>query len=442
MSQDLRKNCLAIYRAGLRAADPYLLLRKHLAGDPTNGWRYDDESVLPPPGPGGRIRIFGAGKAAAFLGRALTESLPRQALSGRLIVKYGHGQPLRGVTVEEAGHPLPDLQGQLATERLLLDLKGTNPNDVIFFLLTGGASSLLVAPAEGITLNDKIETTQLLLSCGATIQEMNAIRKHLSRVKGGHLLEQMAPAAVFGIVVSDVVGNDLSSIGSGPTVPDPSTYADCQAILDRYQLTDRVPKKIRNRLDKGVRGLALETPKPAATFFQKGGTHRIIASNHLSLAAAEEKARSLGFEPRIFVRNMEGLVPEVARKFAQELVKIKLNSRQPTALLAGGELTLQVKGAGVGGRNQEFALWAALELEGRSGLSLLAAGTDGTDGPTDAAGAFADGTTVRRAKEADQDPRIYLTDNNSYPFFSGIGDLLQTGPTGTNVMDLVIGLAA
>ena len=441
MSPDLREECLAIYRAGLNAADPYRLTREHLAGDPARGWQYKDESVLPPPGPGGRVRVFGAGKAAAFLGRALTESLPDAPLSGRLIVKYGHGLPLRGVTVEEAGHPLPDPEGQMATERLLLDLEDTDSDDVIFFLLTGGASALLVAPAEGITLDDKIETTRLLLSCGATIQEMNAIRKHLSRVKGGRLLERMAPASVFGVVVSDVVGDDLSSIGSGPAVPDPTSYTDCLAILDRYRLTDRVPRAVRDRLEQGSQGLASETPKPGAPLFRQA-SHIIVASNRLSLAAAEEKALSLGFVPRIFGRDMEGPVPEVAKRFARELADVKRSAGRPAALLAGGELTLQVTGPGLGGRNQEFALWAALELDGRGGVSLLSAGTDGTDGPTDAAGAFADGTTVRRAREADLDPQRYLVDNDSYHFFDRLGDLLRTGPTGTNVMDLVIGLAA
>jgi glycerate-2-kinase len=347
---------------------------------------------------------------------------------------------LERVVVEEGGHPLPDEAGIRATERILAELEGGRAEDRIFFLLTGGASALLVAPAVGITLDDKIRTTELLLRSGADIRELNAIRKHLSRVKGGRLAEKMAPASILGLVVSDVIGDDLSSIGSGPAVADPTTFGDCLEILARYGLEEKLPEKVRERLVAGARGRLPETPKAGDPSLARA-KHLILASNRLSLRAARSRASALGFEPEIFRADMVGDVHEVARDFASRLKELARRKGRPSALLAGGELTLVVKGSGLGGRNQELALACALHLRGTEGVLVLSAGTDGTDGPTDAAGAFADGDTWDRARRMGLDPDALLADNDSYRLFDRLGDLLKTGPTGTNVNDIVVGLS-
>jgi hydroxypyruvate reductase len=438
---ELRESALDIFRSGLAAADPYQLLkeRSRVAGD---RWTCETlgagaEWELPGPGSEGRLVVVGAGKAAASLARALEESLGERISSGRIVVKHGHGLPLERIVVEEGGHPLPDAAGLAGTRRLIGDLRDMRSGDRVFFLLTGGASALLVAPAEGLTLDDKIETTRLLLGCGATIQEMNTLRKHLSGVKGGRLLERLVPAQAMALIISDVVGDDLASIGSGPTVPDPTTYADCREILDRYGLTQKVPPKVIERITEGVEGRRSETPKPGDSVFDQS-KHLILASNRNSVDAAITRAKALGYKPEVFAYDMEGSTHERARAFCSRLVEM---TGRRVALLAGGETTLEVKGSGMGGRNQEFALVAAHELEGEDGRVVLSAGTDGTDGPTDAAGAFADGTTLARSRGRGLDPRAYLENNDSYNLFDKLGDLLKTGPTGTNVMDLVIGLA-
>ena len=327
--------------------------------------------------------------------------------------------------------------GWAGARRLLDELETTSEEDRVFFLLTGGASALLVAPAEGLSLKDKIETIRLLLFCGATIQEINTVRKHLSDVKGGRLLERISPAPAIALIISDVVGDDLSSIGSGPMAPDPSTFSDCQRILARYGLTEKVPAPVRQRLAAGVEGHLPETPKPGHSIFERV-QHLILASNRHSVEAALRRASREGYEPEVFSYDMVGSTHERAREFVSRLLQRAGNGR--TSLIAGGETTLEVRGTGKGGRNQEFALVAAREIEGRDGILILSAGTDGTDGPTDAAGAFADPTTFERARSKGMDPEAILDNNDSFHLFDGLGDVLRTGPTGTNVMDLVVGL--
>lgn len=437
----LREAALDIFRAGLKAADPYRLLRENslVEGREWTCETPDGKIVwdLPEPRSGGRLKVVGAGKAAAPLARGLEESMANRITSGRIVVKHGHGLPLERVVVEEGGHPLPDADGLAGTRRLLEELEGTKREDRVFVLLTGGASALLVAPVEGLALEDKIETTRLLLGCGATIQEMNTLRKHLSAVKGGRLLEHIAPAPSVTLIISDVVGDDLASIGSGPTAPDPTTFSDCLDILARYGLAGKIPLPVHQRLRDGAEGRVPETPKPGDPLFASS-RYLILASNRLSVEAARRRARELGFEPEVFAYDMEGSTHDRARAFAARLSG--LSSRGRGALLAGGETTLQIQGTGQGGRNQEFALVAALELQGRNDVIVLSAGTDGSDGPTDAAGAFADGATVARARSRGLDPRAYLENNDTYNLFRPLGDLLFTGPTGTNVMDLVVGL--
>lgn len=341
--------------------------------------------------------------------------------------------------VEQGGHPLPDQAGLEATSRLLAELERVREQDRIVFLLTGGASALLVAPAEGLRLADKIGVTDLLLRSGATIQELNAVRKHLSAVKGGRLLQKMAPARVLTILVSDVIGDDLSSIGSGPTALDPTTFADALEVLNRHDVVDQAPERAVDHLRRGAAGEIAETPKPGDRVLDYV-THRLLASNRHSLAAAADKARALGFEVEIFAQDMVGEVHSQAVRFAKTLRKLRERGG-PTALLAGGELTLELTGAGAGGRNQEFALVAAREIAGARDLVILAAGTDGTDGPTDATGAFAAGDSWERARFLGLDPAALLANNDSYHFFEPLESLLITGPTGTNVNDLIIGLS-
>jgi len=441
MPESLRQQARAIFDAGLAAADPYPLVSRGLREVASEGFRFGDEPfVFPFPGEGGRIRIVGAGKAAGSLARAVESRLSGREYEGRILVKHGHGAPLERVVVDEGGHPLPDEAGLSATERLVSELEGGRAEDRIFFLLTGGASALLVAPAEGLTLDDKVRTTDLLLRSGADIRELNAIRKHLSRVKGGRLAEKMAPASILGLVVSDVIGDDLSAIGSGPAVADPTTFSDCLEIVARYGLEKKLPGNVWERLEAGARGRIPETPKAGDPSLAKA-RHVILASNRLSLEAARAQASALGFESEIFRADMVGEVHGVALEFARRLEALARRRSGRAALLAGGELTLVVKGSGLGGRNQEFALACALHLKATPGVMVLAAGTDGTDGPTDAAGAFADGETLDRARKAGLDPEALLANNDSYRLFDRLGDLLRTGPTGTNVNDIVIGLA-
>ena len=437
----MRQQARAIFEAGLEAADPFFLLSRGLREVPSEGFRFGDQPfVFPFAGDGGRTRIVGAGKAAGSLARAVESRLSGREYTGRIVVKHGHGVSLERVIFEEGGHPLPDEAGLRATERLLSELEGGRAEDRIFFLLTGGASALLVAPAEGITLDDKIRTTDLLLRSGADIHELNTIRKHLSRVKGGRLAEKMAPASVLGLVVSDVIGDDLSAIGSGPAVADPTTFSECLEIVGRYQLEKKLPGRVSERLEAGARGELPETPKAGDPSLARA-RHVVLASNRLSLQAALTSATALGFESEIFRADMVGNVHEVAREFAERLEALARRRSGRAALLAGGELTLVVRGSGLGGRNQELALACALRLRGIPGVMVLSAGTDGTDGPTDAAGAFADGETVDRALKMGLDPEAVLTNNDSYRLFERLGDLLKTGPTGTNVNDIVIGLA-
>lgn len=436
----LREQALAIFRAGLAAADPRRLLSERFRSVPGIGFCLDSALNLSFPGPGGRILVLGAGKPVCSLGKALEEQLGEWEISGRLLTKYGHGLPLDRLAVEEGGHPVPDANGLEATRRLLDDVRALRPEDRVFFLLTGGASALLVAPAQGLSLEDKVATTELLLRSGANIRELNAVRKHLSAVKGGRLLERMKPAEVLTLIVSDVIGDDLSTIGSGPTVADPTTFQDCLDILERYGLGQRVPADVRGHLELGAAGSIAETLKPGAPQLERV-RHVILASNRHSLGAASEEAGALGFETRIFGWDLDGPVHETAKAFAKNLSELR-GRPQPQAILAGGELTLEVRGSGSGGRCQEFALVVARELQGLDRVLVLSAGTDGTDGPTDAAGAFADGATWGRASKLGLDPGAALARNDSYALFDRLGDLLRTGPTGTNVNDLLIGLIA
>lgn len=386
------------------------------------------------------IFIAGAGKASASMASAMEEILGDRITQGIITAKYGHTLPLKKITIIEAGHPIPDTNGFEGAKRIQSLLKASGPGDLVIFLLSGGASALLPLPVEGITLEEKQQVTQLLLECGADIKEINTIRKHISQMKGGWLARWAYPSTVIAFILSDVVGDPLDVIGSGPTVPDPSTYEDAWEILKKFDLIPKVAPSILKHLTTGREGKAEETPKPGEAVFEKV-QNIIIGSNILALRAGEREASLLGLRTVILSSSIVGDTREAAR-FHAAIAKEVLSSAhplpRPACIISGGETTVLIKGKGLGGRNQEFALAAALEIQDLEKIVVLSGGTDGTDGPTDAAGAIADHTTVERARALGLNPKTYLENNDSYSFFQKLGDLLVTGPTQTNVMDVRI----
>ena len=318
-------------------------------------------------------------------------------------------------------------------------LSQVQPHDLVLVCLTGGASSLLVRPAVGLTLADKTATNAVLLECGADILALNTVRKHISQIKGGWLARHAQPATVASLILSDVIGDDLSVIGSGPTVADPTTFMDAWRVVEQYDIAARLPQSVCLHLRQGVRRALPETPKPGDPLFSR--VHNVlIGSNPLALQAVREAAAHRGLRSHLIAQPLAGDSLVAGRKFAQTLRAVRQRCSDPTCLLAGGETTVQVRGTGKGGRNQEFALAVAQELAGEAGWSLLSAGTDGIDGPTDAAGAFVDGRTLGRARRKNLDPAQFLRNNDTYTFFSALGDVFRPGSTGTNVMDMKIAL--
>jgi hydroxypyruvate reductase len=385
-----------------------------------------------------RIFVAGCGKASAAMAYRLEKILGSRITTGLVNVKYGHTQKLKRIRLQEAGHPLPDAQGLEGAQEMVRMLSHLTENDLVIFLISGGGSALLPFPFPGITLKEKQEVTDLLLGCGANIQEINTLRKHLSLIKGGGLAKRVAPATLISLILSDVIGDPLDAIASGPTVPDPTTFGDCARILDRYGLWEKIPFAVANHIREGLKGNREETLKAGAPELARV-YNLVVGNNLLAMKAAQKKARDLGYRPLLLSSLIEGETREVAKvhaAIAKEVLRTKNPVAPPACLLSGGETTVTLKGKGKGGRNQEFALAAGLEIAGQNEIVILSAGTDGTDGPTDAAGAFADGETVQRARALGLDPWLSLEENNSYPLFQALGDLLITGPTGTNVMDL------
>ena len=431
----LRRDAMAVFQSALAAVDPEEAVRRHLRIDgetlSLEGRRYDLAACE-------RILVVGAGKAVAPMAKALEEMLGDRIDSGILVVKDGHSLPLKKILVREASHPVPDERGVAGTLEILKLLEGAGPRDLVLCLISGGGSALLIAPAEGISLPDKQATTRSLLACGATIHEINTIRKHLSRAKGGQLARAAHPAGVLSLILSDVVGDDLDVIGSGPTVPDRSSFQDTLDIFTRYGIWDRIPPPVRERVSQGVKGALPETPKPGDPAFD-GCAQVLVGSCLRALAAAAESAERLGYRSLILSSKIEGEAREVAKAFAavgKEVLSSGHPLKPPACILTGGETTVTLQGNGRGGRNQEFVLAGALALDGTNRVVLLAGGTDGTDGPTDAAGALADGLTIRRAKALGMDPHAFLKRSDSYHFFKALDDLIITGPTRTNVMDV------
>jgi glycerate 2-kinase len=409
----------SLFRSAVAAADPENCLQPH----------------LPEPPASGRLIILAAGKAAGSMTqvaeRHYAAALPPTRLAGLAVTRHGYGRLTTRIPVIEAGHPVPDKAGISATKRALKLADEVDADDLVLVLLSGGASANWIAPAAGLTLEEKQATTRALLKSGAAIGEINTVRKHLSRIKGGRLAQRAHPAKVVTLSISDVPGDDPAVIGSGPTIPDPSTLADARSIVARYGLA--LPDAVHRALDDA----ANETPKPGDAVFA-GTDYRIVARPAESLAAAAERVRAAGFECVTLGGRLQGEAREVAAEHARLALAIRAEGRR-AVILSGGELTVTLRGQGQGGPNQEYALSLAIHLSGAPGIAGLAADTDGTDGgggrPDDPAGAFVDATTLARAKVAGLDPAAFLADNNSGGFFNGIGDLFRPGPTFTNVTD-------
>jgi glycerate 2-kinase len=389
---------------------------------------------LPEPPPRGRLVILAAGKAAGSMTQVAEQryrELPQDRLAGLAVTRHGYGRPTERIPVIEAGHPVPDKIGLSAAKRALALADAVDANDLVLVLLSGGASANWIAPAPGITLEAKQAVTRALLRSGANIGEMNAVRKHLSRIKGGRLSERAYPAKVVTLAISDVPGDDPTVIGSGPTVADPTTLADAREIVRRYRL--ELPDAVAHALNDSVN----ETPKPGDDIF-RGSDYRIVARPADALRAAAARATAAGYECVILGDRLQGEAREIAAEHARLALELQAQNRR-AAVLSGGELTVTLNGKGHGGPNQEYALALAIHLNDAAGITALAADTDGTDGgggrPDDPAGAFADPTTLKRARQAGLDPAAFLADNDSTGFFNGIGDLFRPGPTFTNVTD-------
>jgi glycerate 2-kinase len=439
MDNELKQAADQMVNVALQAVDPYLLIKKQLT---RNG------EVLQFPGQFNidlsdydRIFICGAGKGTAPMTRAMEEILGDYVMGGDIIVKYDHIDKLQKIKLHEAAHPVPDINTIKATKQLLNNLESLTEKDCVFVLLTGGGSALMEILPDEIQLVDLQGLSTALLACGASIHEINCIRKHISLVKGGQLARFIHPARCITLALSDVIGDDLSVIASGPTSPDPSTFEEAMNILEKYAIENKIPPVVLDHLQKGVRSELPETPKANDKIF-RAVSNIVIGNNRLALIQAEKKARSLGYHSIILTSLLEGEAKEIARVIASIIKEIQLTNKplqKPACVLLGGEPTVHITGDGKGGRNQELALAVALcNIE--EPYIFVSCGSDGTDGPTDAAGAIVDHTTLKRLQQTGIDAQRFLKNNDSYHLFSQLGDLIKTGPTGTNVMDIIFAL--
>ncbi|MGO9241238.1 MAG: glycerate kinase [Bryobacteraceae bacterium] len=436
----LRRDALAIFKSALQAADPAEAIRRHVTVERgtlhVGRKRYRLDAFR-------RIIVLGAGKASARMAAALERLLGGRISSGLINTKYGHLARLRHIALNECGHPIPDSAGVDGSRRIAALAAEATARDLVICLISGGASALMPLPVEPITLDEKQAATRLLLACGATIHEINSVRKHISAIKGGQLARLAAPARVVALLLSDVIGDPLDVIGSGPTAPDDSTFAGAWAVIEKYALQDRIPAVIRHHLEAGLLGEIGETPKPGDACFRRV-QNLVVGSNRLAVDAAAASARRRGYKPVVLSTLIDGETRDIASMHAailKEALASGRPARPPVCFISGGETTVTLRGDGLGGRNQEFALACALALDGIPRAVVLSAGTDGTDGPTDAAGALADGRTLARARALGLDAATSLARNDSYHFFHALGDLVMTGPTGTNVMDVRLLLA-
>ena len=402
-----------LFQAALDAADPALVVPPYL-----------------PPPPEGRTIVLGAGKASAAMAAAVEANWPEARLddlSGLVVTRYGHGTDCRRIEIVEAAHPVPDPAGREAAERIIELARDAGPGDLVLCLISGGGSALLSLPAPGLTLEDKQEVSRALLRCGATISEMNCLRKHLSAIKGGRLAAAAAPASVLSLLISDVPGDDPATIASGPTVPDPTSFAEARAVLERYGITP--PDAVRRHLDAAED----ESPKPGDPRLAAAETV-MVARPLGSLEAAAEAARAAGAEVRILGDDLEGEARDLGRQQAAEALALGQVER-PLVLLSGGETTVTMTGKGRGGRNAEYLLGLTLAAGGDPRLHAIACDTDGIDGSEDNAGALTGPDSLRRARDLGLDPEACLAGHDSYGFFQALDDLVVTGATLTNVND-------
>ena len=435
MKNDLSQRKAAdIFHAVLKAIDPCGLIKERI--DQIRSV-YRERNY-------GRLYLISFGKAAYPMTKVVSDFADDLLTKGIMVTKYGHvleAGVSHKIDVFEAAHPVPDLQGVLATERVIGLLEKADSGTLVVCLISGGGSALLVAPHRDISLAEKQQITQLLLRAGANIQELNTVRKHLSRIKGGRLAEIAYPARVISLILSDVVGDPLDVIASGPTSPDQTTFQDALKVIKLHDLGDKIPEKARLILIRGAAGEIPETPKEGNPVFVRV-QNIIVGSNKKAIETAKREAQSQGYKTTIISAELQGEARDAATWLARKAIEVRRGlagrSQGKICLISGGETTVTVRGSGMGGRNTELALAFAQEIKGMKGITLLSAGTDGTDGPTDAAGAIVDGGTIERAEAAGINPGDYLKNNDSYHFFKAAGGLFITGPTGTNVMDLQI----
>ena len=448
-----RDHAWQIMRTALQAVEPGAAVRRHLRlegaclvvdlGPPMGEVRTYDLSQFE------RVFVVGGGKAGAPMLEATAAVLNGRLSAGIIIVKHGYagrGSPAGPVEIVQAGHPVPDEAGLQGAQRLAELLRRTTARDLVICLISGGGSALMTLPVDGISLADLQTLTRMLLACGATINEINAVRKHLSQLKGGQLARLAAPAPVISLILSDVVGDVLDVIASGPTVPDASTFADAWSVLARYGVVDSVPGSITAHLRSGLAGTVAETPKPGDAVFERV-QNVVVGSNRIAARAAADAAYRLGYRAMMLTTFLEGEAREAGKVVAaltkgvargEALYPPDAPLEPPACLILGGETTVTLRGDGKGGRNQEMALAASIALSGWPDVLVACLGTDGSDGPTDAAGAFAEGETVQRGAGLGLNAAEYLDRNDAYHFFERLGDLIVTGPTQTNVNDLIV----
>jgi glycerate 2-kinase len=421
----------------LNAVDPKQLMKSKLLMKKSllkvNGYLFNLKNFK-------KIYVIGGGKASGSMAEALEQILGQHIANGLVNVLHGSEHKTEIIELQEASHPTPDKSGVEGTRRMLEIAEQAKKEDLVICLISGGGSSLMPLPRNGITIKDKRKITDALLKCGATINEINTVRKHISDFKGGWLAKKAYPATVLNLILSDVVGDPLDSIASGPTVPDSTTFSDAIRVLKKYGLWAKSSAFIKKVLSDGEKGLIPETPKANDKAFEKV-YNVIIGNNRFATLAAREQLRSAGLNTLLLTSTLEGEARHVGVMLASIAREVALSGNpvpKPAGIVAGGETTVTVTGNGLGGRNQEISLAAALKVGGVDGVVVASLSTDGVDGPTDAAGAVVDGKTIARAAEMSVNPEDFLAENDSYNFFSKLGDLILTGPTGTNVNDISV----
>lgn len=442
LSRSLKKDSFYLFMEGIKSVKPDKLIESHFVikkdklivsdvNAATEKFHLDEFE---------RIFIVGAGKASSAMASEVEKILGDKIDSGLIVTKYGFGKELKIIEQIEAGHPLPNDSGVAAADKIRTLCSNATEKDLVINLLSGGASSLLPSPAGNITLEEKIQTTELLLNSGAAIGEINTIRKHISTIKGGQLMQSAFPATVISLIISDVIGDDPGIIGSGPTVPDNSTFSDCLNILTKYDLINSVPSSVLQHLTEGDSNRKFETPSAEDPIFAKSNNF-IIGNNLICLNYIKDTAQNLDYDSKILNTQLSGEAKQVGIDIASDAIEFLKHGAEvgkKYCLIYGGETTVHIIGKGKGGRNQELVLSGAMKLLGHKGIAMLSCGSDGNDGPTDAAGAYCDWTTIDRGEALNLNAQEYLSNNDSYNYFDQLNDLIIIGPTKTNVMDIQI----